>query len=490
MRHPSTALNEFKKPFVILVALLTLGEVLFFYPTAPTYAAPKATITVTTTSESSAAGCTLRDAILAANTDTVKNNCPTGSGTDTIGFGALSGTIVLTGSLPAIAQDLTIDGGGAITVSGSNLYQIVSVNSGVNLNLIGLRFQSGNSGTSGGAIYNQGNLAITNTAFISNSSGNYGGAIENANDSGLRIVNSTFSNNTSTHGGGAIDTNATAANLSILNSTFSNNSASIDNGGAIYVFWMPTIIGNSSFVNNTAGGLGEGGGVRIEGTITTVITNSAFFANTAESGGAVSNSGGTVLITDTTFSSNKANNNGGGLQVAGGTSTLNNVTIARNIADDNYPTDSVGNGGGIFFGSGTLNIRNSIIAGNIDKSGEAPDLDCASVGSPTSLGYNLLGKNVGCLAFSSTTGDQVGTGATPKDPKLGPLGYYGGSTLVHSLLTGSLALNNGNPAAPGSGGNACASSDQRGVGRPISGTCDMGAYEGVGYGLFFPLILR
>jgi hypothetical protein len=84
---------------------------------------------------------------------------------------------------------------------------------------------------------------------------------------------------------------------------------------------------------------------------------------------------------------------------------------------------------------------------------------------------------------NGSNGDKVGTGGTPLNPKLGPLGYYGGATLVHSLLTGSPALNAGNNAT-------CAATDQRGVTRPISGTCDMGAYEGVGFGLYLPIINR
>jgi hypothetical protein len=67
----------------------------------------------------------------------------------------------------------------------------------------------------------------------------------------------------------------------------------------------------------------------------------------------------------------------------------------------------------------------------------------------------------------------VGTGAAPIDPRLGPLADNGGSTQTHALLQGSPAINKGNPAPPGSGGNACAATDQRGAPR----NCDVGAYE-------------
>ena len=54
------------------------------------------------------------------------------------------------------------------------------------------------------------------------------------------------------------------------------------------------------------------------------------------------------------------------------------------------------------------------------------------------------------------------------DPMLGPLAANGGPTPTHALLSGSPAINQGNPAA-------CLPADQRGVAR--QGICDIGAYE-------------
>ena len=72
---------------------------------------------------------------------------------------------------------------------------------------------------------------------------------------------------------------------------------------------------------------------------------------------------------------------------------------------------------------------------------------------------------------------------TGQDPKLGPLTNNGGPTETRALLHGSPAIDAGNPATPGSGGNACEATDQRGVARPQDGdadgvaTCDIGAFE-------------
>jgi hypothetical protein len=105
--------------------------------------------------------------------------------------------------------------------------------------------------------------------------------------------------------------------------------------------------------------------------------------------------------------------------------------------------------------------------------------------------YNLIGRNDGCSGFANgVNGDKVGTNASPIDPLLAALADNGGSTQTHALLLGSPALNAGNPLETGSGGFACAASDQRGVARPQGSACDMGAFEFESRNLYLPLILR
>ena len=69
-------------------------------------------------------------------------------------------------------------------------------------------------------------------------------------------------------------------------------------------------------------------------------------------------------------------------------------------------------------------------------------------------GFNMIGNGDTC-PFVPGTGDQVGTAATPIDPRLGPLQANGGPTGTMALLAGSPAINMGSPAALGSGGAAC-----------------------------------
>jgi len=149
--------------------------------------------------------------------------------------------------------------------------------------------------------------------------------------------------------------------------------------------------------------------------------------------------------------------------------TLTNVTIADNVAPDG--------GGGIWNVSTVMTLKNTIVAGN-DGGGVFGD-DCGTaVTAITSAGYNL--DSDGSCGFSAT-GDISNT-----DPLLGPLTDNGGPTLTHAITGASPAVDAGNPATPGSGGDACEAVDQRKVARPIDGdldtnaVCDVGAYEADG----------
>jgi hypothetical protein len=129
---------------------------------------------------------------------------------------------------------------------------------------------------------------------------------------------------------------------------------------------------------------------------------------------------------------------------------MNNGTVSGNSA------------GGIFNG-GTAKLQDSIIANNSGP-------NCR--GTITSLGYNVSSDGT-CSLHNS--GDRNNT-----DPKLGSLGYYGGPTQTIPLLSGSPAIDAGNPSGCTDGSGHLLKTDQRGKPRPNkedTGGCDMGAYE-------------
>ena len=315
-------------------------------------------------------------------------------------------------------------------------------------------FFSNQATSDGGTIYNTGTMTVTNTA-INLSSGDVGGAIFSSGT--MSLDHSLISSNTGRWGGGIV--NGAGGTLTITDSTIAENtgtdqSGGIDNNGTLTIH-RSTISGNG---NNGASGGGVGGGISNENMLTLI---------------------------NVTLSGNLARTDGGGLYNTG-TANLNNVTLTDNTADSD--ANGTGNGGGIF-NSGTVNLKNTIIAGNTDSSAGTKHPDCS--GTLNSQGYNLLRVNSGCTGLTDlVNGDLVGTSGTPKNAFLGALADNGGPTQTHALNPASPAIDAGNPAVPGSGGDACALHDQRDYLRGgAAGRCDIGAYERV-FLLYLPMVER
>ena len=373
-------------------------------------------------------------------------------------------------------------------------------------------------------------VQINNCTFENNRATNYyGGAIYAPT---LNITGSTFRNNQAFVGGGAIFYNQSAgARVTITDSAFLNNSATTGSGGAILTSGVTTISG-STFDGNSAGDqagaisaartlaisdsivinnhANEKGGIE-RGPVPTslgggfeslIVIRCNISNNTSNrSSGGVYIDGGSGSISDSTISGNTAGFEGGGIFNNGATTSLSNVTIDGNtgtLGGGIYHSDvsdtkpltlnnvtitgnrATNRGGGLFRNSGIVNLKNSIIALNTSDSDFAPDVFALSLNS---LGYNLIGIKDSGANYVDGTGDQTGTPETPLDPLLGALQDNGGSTRTRALLAGSTAIDAGNPAVPGSGGDACEAADQRATLRPkdgdanIGARCDIGAFE-------------
>ena len=340
------------------------------------------------------------------------------------------------------------------------------------------------SGNRGGGIYNNGvsgsaTVTINNSTVRANVAGGAGGGIYNDGTQGnatLTIDNSILHDNAATYGGsrgGAIFNEGSegTATVTISNSVLSGNSSS-NKGGAIYstgTEGSETLeINNSTLSGNSTGG--SGGGISIDALGFSArdmltINNSTLNGNSANTGGGISNSADglaftTVTISNSTLSGNSASGAGGGISNGGphGRETLiiNNSTLSGNSASI---------GGGIVnadsWGGANLTIGNTIL--KTGASGENIYVD----GPVTSLGYNLSSDDAG--GALTGIGDQINT-----DPMLGPLQDNGGPTFTHALLTGSPAIDSGNPSfipPP--------DYDQRGPGfqRVVRGRIDVGAFE-------------
>ncbi|NER96578.1 MAG: DUF4347 domain-containing protein [Symploca sp. SIO1B1] len=376
--------------------------------------------------------------------------------------------------LPSITDDggnkLTIDGMGfTIARDAGGMtpnFRLLHILLGAELELNNTTLSNGMA-NDGGGILNRGTLTLNNSTVSGNTATNRGGGIFNfgyeANAATLTLNNSKVSDNIAGSNGGGIFNygydGADAARLTLSNSTVSGNTAT-NNGGGIYNY------GNTP------------NGATVDLTSSTVSGNKT----TNNNGGGIFNYGNdadaaTVNLSNSTVSGNTANNKGGGIYnygnaADGATVTLSNSTVSGNMAT-NY-------GGGIYnygseAGAATVTVGNSIIADNTaptDTDVGRSDADNAPI---TDNGNNLIGID-SITAFNTST--LVGDAMNPRDPKLAPLGDYGGPTQTHALLPDSPALDAGDNAQL-----MMLANDQRGATRVINTTVDIGAFEAQGFTL-------
>ena len=226
---------------------------------------------------------TLREAIYYAKSGDVVSFDP-----------SLRGAIVLSTSLE-IAKDVQIVGNGAVTISGNDQTQLVK--NYATLSISGLTLASGYSETFAGAIYNEGNLSVDNCSFQNNNAKN-GGAIYNRKNATASISNSSFADNSATTSGGAV---YNGGELTIRNARFTNNEAQ-ENGGAVYCSGQTTIV-NSAIVKSKA--QQSGGAVYLSSGGLTIV-NATIAGNSATSGGGLYINGGAALLYNDVVATNSS----------------------------------------------------------------------------------------------------------------------------------------------------------------------------------------
>ena len=252
----------------------------------------------------------------------------------------------------------------------------------------------------------------------------------------------------------------------------------------------------------------DGGALRNLGSAT--LTNCVISRNRVLRGGGVFNAGGTLVLRNCTFISNRAESGeavqGSALYSVGGGVSVENCTFTANenaveVQDTAFAaTNSTWSGnvdntqgegantGAFFNGSGTSTLLSCTFAGNTATAGALNNAgtltlsntivagtqsgpDIANSGTLGSGGYNLVGT--GEVSGFGGAGDV--TGVTLAQLNLGALSDNGGPTKTRALGSGSLAINAGDPAVA----QSATSFDQRGEGyaRVIGGRLDVGAYE-------------
>ena len=333
----------------------------------------------------------------------------------------------------------------------------------------------------GAGIYNSGTLTLTDL-IVSNceTKGSHflgqtvealgvGGGINSSPFARVTLNNCKIENNLADYGGGVF------GRFTINNSLIAGNRV-YRFGGGLYPLSSPssilnsTISGNrvlsSNSLNSGVGNAYGGGGIYASTTSTTLtLTNTTVSGNSAHT----TPPPGTNQFAPSSI--------GGGILFRGGNLILINSTLTNNATTADVGANP-GKGGGIiiigYASDGDLTMRNSILAGNtkLTSSGTSTpsDMFYENPDTITSQGYNLIGslENTTTTITGTTTGNIVGTTAAPINARLAPLGFYGGGSQTHALLTTSPAINAGN-AAPSP------TADQRGAARV--GTADIGAFE-------------
>ena len=391
------------------------------------------TIRVDPFSTTGGPGCTLRDAITAANLDRATGRCSAGSDTDTIEL-PTANTIVLSvvdnpsdagpNGLPVVTSAIIVDGNGSkiarSDARGTPAFRILEVAATGSLTLNDVTVTNGRTpdsaglfvgGAGGGGIVNSGTLVLDNCTISGNRTGNGGQEADGGSGGGI------FNRGT----------------LTLVGSTVSQNAAGD---------------GEAQTASAATAATAAGGGIFNAGTV--ALYNSTVSGNSAGTGGAQ----------DASEVRGGNGGDGGGIYNNFGMLTLTNTTITGNSAGQAGPDGLGGVGGGIAGGDGTF--VNTILAGN-------SGIDCW--GAFVSEGHSVVQTSEDCMV------DAANSDITGQPALLGPLQDNSGPTATHALLAGSPAIDAGDDGV-------CLeppvnNHDQRGLVRPGPHHlhCSIGAYE-------------
>ena len=303
----------------------------------------------------------------------------------------------------------------------------------------------------------------------------------------LRLFDCVISENRADLRGGGI---ACSGTLWVTSSSVSDNQAVEFEGGGIYNGAGELTAEDSSFTGNSAGG--DGGGIHTAGEASFVRCELAGNASDGRGGGIYAYSVGvSITMTEGEVRNNASDSHGGGVCLSGGASLDSSAsTFSGNqaqgsggaIAADGsasvtaagstlYGNTAVGDGGGIGIMSllSLCEIRSSTLSGN-QAGGAGGAIDAAVA---VTIDSSIVAGN-GTPGLSGVPALIDAHSIIGGDPRLAPLGDYGGPTWTMPPLPDSPAIDQGASAEP---------FDQRGLPRNVDGdgaggpAVDAGAVE-------------
>ena len=210
---------------------------------------------------SGSSDCGLADAIRAANLDETVGHCPAGAGEDTI---LLAENITLSAALPTVRSDITIttnDDRVRRVISGNRAHSMFHIEDWGRLTLRQLDLIHAHSlGLHGGAVQlMQGHAHLTDVRLENNWAQLGGGALAVTIDGAATCDRCQFVSNMSGLGG-AIWMGYETASLSLVNSRVHSNAA--DRGGGIFILGGSVNISDSTFTQNVAA-IGQGADILV-----------------------------------------------------------------------------------------------------------------------------------------------------------------------------------------------------------------------------------
>ncbi|HEY3334872.1 MAG TPA: CSLREA domain-containing protein [Candidatus Limnocylindrales bacterium] len=363
--------------------------------------------------------CTLREAILAANSNTksgtAAGECVAGIGTDSIAFGFTSRTVTIGSQLPDIASSLTLNGAGSVTIdiaghghiekaSGTVTIKGATIthasNAGILNDLPGslVVVDSTISGTTAGpAIYNGGTLTVQRSVLTGNTftGGSGAGLYNNAT---ATVLDSTISQNSADNGAGINNSGP----LTVRRSTIADNNATVGYGGGIYNNSNATITA-STLNGNTAA---QGGGGLFTAFATT-LANVTVADNSAGTAGGGINSNTNVTATNLTITRNFSGTPGSGYY-NGLSAILVNTIVAGNVGGADYA------GNGVAVGSRNNRItpiEGIVLSDVLDPSGlqdNGGPTDTVALVNVAGNQFNIAGDPTACAASPVSGVDQRG----------------------------------------------------------------------------------
>jgi predicted outer membrane repeat protein len=367
-------------------------------------------------------GCTLRDAVAAANADT--------GNVDTIDFAPGITTVTLTSGVLDLTNSMVINGTGVTVDASGNgtdgVFEDLPIGS-TSVEVSGLTIENGTHTSGDGQ----------------------GGGFETQAGAALTLDSVTFSGNTASMGGGAIFDNGGA--LTVSDSTFNSNTStgttSLTGGGAII---MTNPIGSATISGSTFSGNGAefGGGIDSSSTATLILSNSQINGSTCTGvdteGCGIYDAGQAGTYTSVTLSGTSATGttaigdvDGGAVYLDAVADQVNGLTISGTTA-----TAPLVDGGALWNDAGgTTTVTNASITNTtVNGTGTAGVIDGGVI-------YNVAGLNL-------TTVDATGATLTADEEVQGGFLDNDGAATASAVTFGSGTVTVTGGATPEADGSA------------------------------------